>query len=293
MTTATDTNPAPAAAVLAAAERLVGFVGQFESVLVAFSGGVDSAVVAAAAVRALGPRALAVTAQSPSVAATALAGAQQTATEIGIRHVVVRTTEVDRSDYRANDGSRCFWCKQTLYDVLRQVASEHASAAILSGTNADDLGDHRPGIQAGREAGVLTPLADCGIAKPMVREIARSWGLSVWDLPAAPCLASRVAYGVTVTAERLHSIEQAEQWLRVRGFRDLRVRYHEGEIARIEVPLEELPRIAAPPILPEIHQAFRGFGFRYVTLDLGGLRSGNLNELIQIAPPAVAEAKKS
>lgn len=276
-----------------AAEKLVDFIRKFESAIVAFSGGVDSAVVAAAAAKALGERAIAVTAESPSVSATALDGARSTATEIGIRHLLVPTTEVDRADYRANDGTRCFWCKQTLYGALGRIAREHAAEVILSGTNLDDLGDHRPGIQAGREAGVVAPLAECGIAKAMVREIAKLWNLSIWDLPAAPCLASRVAYGVEVTAERLHSIEQAEQWLRAHGCRELRVRLHEGPIARIEVPLEEVPRITSPPIWPQIHEIFRGFGFRYVTLDLGGLRSGNLNELIQIGPPAIAVSKES
>ncbi|WP_164103129.1 ATP-dependent sacrificial sulfur transferase LarE [Candidatus Laterigemmans baculatus] len=271
-----------------AAEKLLAFVGTFESAVVAYSGGVDSAVVAAAAAKALGERAIAVTAESPSVAAAALEGARRTAGEIGIRHRVVRTREVERADYRANDGRRCFWCKQTLYETLQHVAREHAAAVILSGTNLDDLGDHRPGIEAGREAGVVTPLADCGIDKETVRAIAQWWKLSVWDLPAAPCLASRVAYGVEVTAERLHSIEQAEQWLREHGCRELRVRLHEGPIARIEVPLEEVPRLTSPPIWPEIHAAFQRFGFRYVTLDLGGLRSGNLNDLIQIAPPTAS-----
>lgn len=288
-----DIHPETPCSVSAAAERLIEFIRKFESAIVAFSGGVDSAVVAAAAAQSLGSRAIAVTAESPSVAATALAGARSTAAEIGIRHIVVPTTEVDRADYRANDGTRCFWCKQTLYGALGRVAREHAAAVILSGTNLDDLGDHRPGIQAGREAGVVAPLAELGISKEIVREIAKYWNLSVWDLPAAPCLASRVAYGVEVTAERLRSIEQAEQWLRQHGCRELRVRLHEGLIARIEIPLEEVPRITAPPIWPQIHEAFRGFGFRYVTLDLGGLRSGNLNDLIQIGPPAVAAPGES
>lgn len=267
------------------AGMLVESIRRFDGAVVAFSGGVDSAVVAAAAFRALGERALAVTASSPSVAAAGLDWARRTAAEIGIRHLVVETSEVERADYRANDARRCFWCKQSLYSALRPIADREGLAVILSGTNADDLGDYRPGIEAGQQAGVIAPLAGCGIPKSMVRRIAKEWLLSVWDLPAAPCLASRMAYGVPVTVERLKSIERAEDWLRQRGFSELRVRLHEGEMARIEVPRDEVPRVVAPPIWPEIEKAFRGFGFRYVTLDLAGLRSGNLNDLIQIGSP--------
>lgn len=272
------------------AGMLVDFIRQFDGAVIAFSGGVDSAVVAAAAFRALGEKALAVTASSPSVAAVGLDWARRTAEEIGIRHMIVETTEVDRADYQANDARRCFWCKQSLYSVLQRVADEQGLAVVLSGTNVDDLGDYRPGIEAGQQAGVVAPLVQCGVPKMMVRQIAKEWELSVWDLPAAPCLASRVAYGVSVTAERLKSIERAEEWLRQRGFSELRVRLHEGEIARIEVPRDEVPRITASPIWPDIHDAFRGFGFRYVTLDLAGLRSGNLNDLIQIASPTRVES---
>lgn len=269
---------------------LVDFIRRFDGVVVAFSGGVDSAVVAAAAYRALGEKAIAVTAKSPSVAAVGLDWARRTADEIGIRHVVIGTTEVDRADYQANDAKRCFWCKQSLYAALHRIADEEGLSIILSGTNADDLGDYRPGIEAGQQAGVIAPLAECGIPKAMVRTIAKEWGLSVWDLPAAPCLASRIAYGVPVTAERLRSIEQAEDWLRQRGFDEMRVRLHEGGIARVEVPPDEVPRITAPPIWPEITEAFRAIGFRYVTLDLAGLRSGNLNDLIQIGSPTRTES---
>lgn len=264
------------------AGKLVEWFEQFSGVVVAFSGGVDSAVVAAAAFRALGQRALAVTSRSASVSAVQLDWAARTAAEIGVRHRVVGTDEVARDEYRENTSKRCFFCKQTLYGTLKHVAQEEGLAAIVSGTNFDDLGDYRPGIEAGRIEGVETPLADLGISKPAVRQLARLWKLSVWDQPASPCLASRVAYGVEVTEQRLEMIERGEAWLRERGFDELRVRLHSGELARIEVPLERLPELAGRELAQALVSTFRELGFRNVTLDLAGLRSGSLNELIQI-----------
>jgi pyridinium-3,5-biscarboxylic acid mononucleotide sulfurtransferase len=265
-----------------AADQLTRWVVNCGKVIVAFSGGVDSAVVAAAAYRALGIDALAVTSQSASVPRWQAEAATKTAAEIGIRHLVVATDEVARPEYQQNTANRCFFCKETLYATLRQVAEQEGIATILSGTNADDLGDHRPGLLAGQQAEVLTPLADLGFQKEMVRGIAKLWGLAVWDLPAGPCLASRIAYGVEVTPTRLRMIEAAEWWLRGRGFEELRVRLHAGGLARIEVPLERIAELTIDNFAGEIVSEFKRIGFTNITLDLAGLRSGNLNGLIQL-----------
>lgn len=264
------------------ADQLIDWFGQLSGAVVAFSGGVDSAVVAAAAHRALGKRALAVTATSPSVSAAQLEWARLTASEIGIRHVEVKTDEVQRLEYRENNARRCFFCKQTLYRRLGELAEREGWETLVSGTNLDDLGDYRPGIEAGRQAGVRAPLAELGLGKARVRELARNWQLSVWDLPAAPCLASRIAYGVEVTADRLKMVELAEAWFKERGFDEVRVRLHEGELARIEVPLRRLAEFFEGRLAEQTVKQLTTFGFRNVTLDLAGLRSGNLNQLIQI-----------
>ncbi len=271
--------------------------------VVAFSGGVDSAVVAAAAVRAdrrvasaptsddglVPSRSLAVTALSPAVAQAQRELAARVAAEIGIEQLSVSTDELGREDYVRNDSRRCFACKQTLYAALRPVAKSHGSVAIVSGTNADDLGDYRPGIEAGRAAGVATPLADLGITKPMVRQIAALWQLSIAELPASPCLSSRVAYGVAVTPERLRMIELAEQWLGQQGFSPLRVRLHAGELAKIEVSREELPRLVSPPLVDQVRSHLMGLGFRGVSVDLAGFRSGSLNQLFNLSPPRTSQ----
>lgn len=270
------------------AQRLVDRLRDFSHIAVAFSGGVDSAVVAAAAYRAVGDRAIAMTSCGESVPQNQIQWAVQTAQEIGIQHHLVKTAELSREEYRANDAQRCFYCKQTLYDslanALSQILSLHADcrATLVSGTNADDLGDYRPGIQAGKQAGVQTPLADLGLGKEIVRKLAKHWGLSVWDLPAAPCLASRIAYGTEVTVDRLRKIEQAESWLRERGFREFRVRLHAGELARVEVPQNQFPRFADAEFSGEFNRVMQEIGFHFVTLDLAGFRSGSLNKLIQI-----------
>jgi uncharacterized protein len=273
------------------ADQLIRQIASLERCVVAFSGGVDSAVVAAAAVRGLGERATAVTGRSPSVSRYQLDVANRVAAELGIRHRIVATGELARPEYVANDSQRCFWCKQTLYQMLAELGREAAGAPVLSGTNADDLGDHRPGIEAGRRAGVATPLADLGIGKEAVRAIARRWGLSVAELPASPCLASRIAYGVEVTPERLQKVEAAEAHLRALGFSDARVRVHPGDLARIEVPRAELPQLFQAPHWEETASAFQRLGFRFVTLDMDGLRSGNLNQLVNLtlAGPSAAE----
>ncbi len=274
-------------------EALQSHIRRYPRVAVAFSGGVDSAVVAAAAHRALGAAAIAITADSPSVARHQLENARRVAIEIGIEHRVVATRELASVDYRRNDGQRCFFCKQTLYAAIQQVLeglkcdSDFTTAAILSGTNADDLGDHRPGIRAGELAGVLTPLADLGLTKARVRGIAAAWGLSVRDLPASPCLSSRLAYGVEVTAERLARIEAAERWFAERGFIDIRVRLHADDLVRLEIDPSQWAKLTVSGAAAQLSSEMRRLGFRYVTLDLEGRRSGSLNDvLVSLSTPS-------
>jgi uncharacterized protein len=252
------------------------------SVLVAFSGGADSAFVLAAAVRALGPAAVvAATAVSPSLPATELAGARDFASSLGVRHLTPSTDELSREGYRANAGDRCRFCKSELLDVLGPLATSLGVACVVTGTNADDaLAGFRPGIQAAAERGALTPLRDAGLTKPQVRRASRDWGLPTWDKPAAACLSSRVAFGVEVTAARLSRVDQAEHDLRVAlvehgiEVRDLRVR-DLGDVARVEVDAAAVPTVAAAP---EVLARIRGF--RTVELDERGFRSGSMNELL-------------
>jgi pyridinium-3,5-biscarboxylic acid mononucleotide sulfurtransferase len=285
------------------ADKLVARLTQLVPCVVAYSGGVDSAVVASAAARAeqrllaeastksapwsneTTQRSIAVTAVSAAVPEMQREIASRVAGEIGIEHRFVATEELSREDYARNDQRRCFFCKQTLYQSLGRIAAERGGLVIVSGTNADDLGDYRPGIDAGRAASVVTPLADLGIGKSGVRAIAAAWDLSVAQLPAAPCLASRIAYGVSVSGERLRMIELAERWLGEQGFSPLRVRLHEGELARIEVAPESLPRLVAPPLIDEVRRRLSAIGFRAVTVDLAGFRSGSMNQLFNLTLP--------
>lgn len=274
--------------------RLIRWIDQHPRVVVAFSGGVDSSVVAAAAARSKS-HAVAVTADSASVARWQIDIAKQVANEIGIEHRFVQTDEGLLPQYRQNDSQRCFHCKSTLYEALSAIASDIADPAdettLLSGTNADDLGDYRPGIEAGKRAGVMTPLADLGFGKAEVRELAQRFGLSNHQLPASPCLASRIAYGTEVTPERLSRVERAEAWLRERGFTDCRVRLHEGELARIEVPKAQVKVLVEMETTLDLSAVFQGFGFRFVTVDLRGLQSGSLNRLITIGETALASSE--
>ena len=275
-------NITPAFDAEATAERLVGHLAAYDSVVIAFSGGVDSAVVAAAAQRALGDRAIAVMAVSPSVPERQRELAEVVADEIGITFKAIETTELDSSDYVRNDTNRCFFCKQTLYAALRLVAQQSGDAYVLSGTNFDDLGDHRPGIEAGNRAGVLTPLAELQLTKDQVRGIARFWGLSVWNLPAGPCLASRIAYGESVTIDKLRMIDAAENWLKDQGIRELRVRLHVDSHARIEVPEERISDLVSNPFRGIMNAKFRSLGFRYISVDTEGFRSGSFNQMIPV-----------
>lgn len=274
------------AALAARATRLTALIAELPGAAVAFSGGVDSAVVARAAALTLGRRAVAVTADSPSVPRAELDAARELAGRIGIRHVVIHTAEFDDPKYSRNAGDRCYHCKQELYSRVRRELPALGVGVILSGANLDDLGDYRPGLAAAAEHRVRHPLQETGFTKSDVRALARHWGLAVWDKPASPCLASRIAPGLAVTPERTRRVEGAEAFLRELGFRECRVRYHEGDLARVEVPAEELPRLAAAPTRSELVRRLRELGFRYVALDLDGFRSGSLNELIPLAVKA-------
>ncbi len=258
-------------------ERLVETLRSYGRVAVAYSGGVDSTVVAQAAYQALGDAAIAVTAVSDSLASGELEEAQELARRIGIRHRVIRTEEFADPNYLRNAPDRCYFCKSELYGRLTGLLGELGADVIASGANIDDLGEHRPGLRAAAENGVRHPLQECGLGKAEVRALARAWGLPTWDKPATPCLSSRIAYGEEVTPERTRMIDRAEQWLRRRGLRILRVRYHKWDLARIEVPLDDLPRLVDLQTRGELVSAFRALGFKFVTLDLEGFRSGSFN----------------
>jgi uncharacterized protein len=264
------------------ADRLVAHISQFDSGLVAYSGGVDSAVVAQAAYLALGQRALAITGVSASLASGELQAAQRIAAAIGIRHETIQTDELAQQDYLRNAPDRCFHCKTELYTQLGREAERLSIGVILNGANADDGHDFRPGMQAAREHEVRSPLAECGLNKAAVRAVAKHWGIEVWDKPATPCLSSRVAYGVEVTPERLARIDAAEQMLRRHGLEMVRVRLHENDLARLEVPLASLTRLCANGLREEIVGQLRRLGFRYVTLDLEGFRSGSFQQLVPV-----------
>jgi pyridinium-3,5-biscarboxylic acid mononucleotide sulfurtransferase len=268
--------------LIARRDQLLATLRGYGRVAVAFSGGVDSTVVAQAAHDALGDSALAVTAVSESLAEGEQEEAVALARRIGIRHRLIRTEEFADPNYLRNQSDRCYFCKSELYGRLEGLLGEFGADVIASGANADDMGDHRPGMRAAGEHGVRHPLLECGLDKAAVRELALAWDLPTWDKPATPCLSSRIAYGEAVTPERVRMVDQAEQWLRQHGLRLLRVRYHKGDLARIEVPLDELPRLAGPDLRDELARAFHALGFRYVTLDLEGFRSGSLNGLIPV-----------
>ena len=263
-------------------DRLLQALRGYGRVAVAYSGGVDSAVVAKAAHEALGDEAVAVTAVSESLASGELEEAEALAKQIGIRHRVIRTEEFADPNYLRNNPDRCYFCKSELYGRLSGMLRVLDADVIASGANRDDAGDHRPGMQAAAENGVRHPLQECGLGKAEVRALAKAWDLPTWDKPATPCLSSRIAYGEQVTPERVRMVDEAEAWLRARGLRLLRVRYHDGDLARVEVPVEELPRLAAAEVRGELTPAFKALGFKYVTLDLEGFRSGSLNALIPL-----------
>lgn len=255
-------------------ERLAGY----GRVAVAFSGGVDSVVVAKAAQVACGDRAVAVTAVSDSLASGELDEAREMAERIGIRHRVLKTREFDNPDYVRNASNRCYFCKTELYTRLESLLPELECDVIANGANLDDRGDYRPGMQAASEHAVRSPLIEAGLTKADVRELAKAWDLPVWDKPASPCLSSRLAYGVAVTPERVQRVDEAERFLReTLGLRELRVRHEQNDLARIELPPPALPRLADAALRDAISKRMHELGFRYVTLDLDGFRSGSMN----------------
>jgi uncharacterized protein len=268
--------------LMAKRERLLDILRAMDRVAVAFSGGIDSTVVAKAAHLALGDRAVTVTADSPSVPRAELDEARRLAEQIGIAHRIVSTEEFADPDYVRNDGTRCYFCKDELYARIEGLLPELGAQVIVSGANLDDRGDYRPGLTAAAEHKVRHPLQEAGFTKADVRALARAWQLPTWDKPASPCLSSRLAPGVEVTLERTGRVEQAEAYLRSLGYREFRVRLHEGELARIEVPSALLARLADPAMRDELVARLKALGFKFVTLDLEGFRSGSLNALVSI-----------
>jgi len=262
-------------------ERLLDVLRELESVVVAFSAGVDSTLLARAARDALGDRAVLVTADSESYPAGELEEARRLAAHIGLRHVVVRTEELANPGYTRNGANRCFFCKEELFARLAPLARREGARAVVYGANMDDLGDHRPGMQAAREAGVRAPLIDAGLTKAEIRALSRELGLPTWDKPAFACLSSRFQYGDPITAAKLRQVDAAEAVLRSLGFRQFRVRHHD-RLARLEVALDELPRLWEGGCHETILTRLRALGYVYVTVDLGGLQSGSANLLLTL-----------
>jgi uncharacterized protein len=261
------------------ATKLVQLRRWFEphpAVVVAYSGGTDSTLVAAAAARALGERALAVTAVSPSLPPGELAEARRVAAVIGVRHRAVRTRETEDPAYLANGVDRCYHCKSELYGVLGRVAEDAGASVVVSGANLDDLGDYRPGLRAAREHGIRHPLVEVGFTKAEVREAARDLGIPTWDKPASACLSSRIAFGVRISVQELSKVGRAERLLKDLGFAQCRVRVH-GDVARVEVELDDLAGLAEPATRIQVVDGLKALGYRYVTLDLEGFRSGSMN----------------
>ena len=281
MKTRTTISPTTNNVLAEKGRRLHEILAGYESVLIAFSGGVDSAYLAIAAAESLGERALAVTADSPSYPDTHRQLALSIASNFGFAHELINTAELDRPEYRANPANRCYYCKDELYSRLSAIATERGISVVVDGNNADDRGDHRPGRQAAREAGVRSPLDEVGLDKASIRALARRAGLPQWDEPASACLSSRVPYDQAVTPEKLRAIEQAETALRGLGFRGCRVRHHD-DVARLELARGDLARAVEPETAKAIAAAVKAAGFRYVALDIEGYRTGSLNDRIPL-----------
>ncbi len=290
----TTSDPGRSEALEIKETRLRALLAGYDSLIVAFSGGADSAFLAWAATDVLGQSVLCITADSPSYPDRHRQLAVTVAREAGLRHEIIQTSELDRAEYKANPTNRCYYCKHELYTALTGIATDRGFAVVADGNNADDRGDYRPGRQAAREFGVRSPLDEAGLTKRDIRELSHRAGLRTWDEPASACLSSRIPYHSEVTREKLRAIERAEEVLRSLGFRICRVRHHElaspaqggtaATLARLEIANEELARALDPDIRARIIQEIRAVGYRHVTIDLQGYRMGSLNEGIRLDP---------
>lgn len=259
--------------------KLNALLNDMGRVLIAYSGGVDSLLLAKVAVETLGKNALSAISFSPSLPASSLSKAISIADELNIPLRVIQTDEFSDPRYLANTSKRCYFCKSALFTALSKIASEENFSSICYGANADDEADWRPGMQAANEFGVRAPLLEANLSKVEIREMARVRGIKVWDSPAMPCTASRIPYGQPVTLEAISRVEKGEEWLRTRGFKELRVRDHHP-VARIEIPIEAMAAIISTPIRDELVKTFKDLGYQYVSIDLAGFRSGSLNEVL-------------
>jgi pyridinium-3,5-biscarboxylic acid mononucleotide sulfurtransferase len=265
-------------------DRLTAIFTDMEQALIAYSGGIDSTLIAKIAFDTLGDRALAITAQSPSLLPEDLEDAAIQAAQIGIRHEVVETHEMDNPNYSSNPVNRCYFCKSELHDTLKPIAIARGYPYVVDGVNADDLQDYRPGIQAAKERGARSPLAEVGMSKMEVRELSKFLNLPWWDKPAQPCLSSRFPYGEAITVEKLQRVGRTEVYLRRLGWQNIRVR-SEGDTARIEVLPEDIQKFVLQTDLPTLIKTCQSYGFLYVTLDLEGYRSGKLNDVLAFKAP--------
>ena len=268
------------AALASKQEKLLGLLRAMDRVLVAYSGGTDSAYLAWAAKQALGDNAIAVTADSPSVPRSHMRDATALTNDFGIRHEIIQTLEFENPEYAANNPDRCFYCKDELFRRMEELASRFPGQTIVYGVNTDDLGDYRPGQKAAKIHEVKAPLVEAGLSKAEIRELSRLAGLPTWDRPAAACLSSRVAYGTPVTVENIQQVETAEEAMKALGFRQFRVRYHSDELVRVEIARDEMPKALSLEMFEKISSSLKTLGFKYVTLDMQGYRQGSMNEVL-------------